>query len=218
MAGLVSVLEFDSSWFGARIGRCDGNPLTADRWARSENLDCLFTLLPLSKIGLVHIATEDGFRITDVRVEFAVTPYDAPLLRDARVSDLPSIRRIARTSFKRTRFHNDKHFPAARVDAMYENWLLTSEGATLVAEGMLRPAGFVVVGATNLELIAVAEDERGFGHGDALTRAAIGVAYRRGLTDFRVVTQSGNHAAQRTFKAAGFRLVDTSIWLHKWYS
>jgi ribosomal protein S18 acetylase RimI-like enzyme len=214
----VSVLEFDSAWFGAKIGRCDGDPVAADRWAREQKLDCLYTLLPLSQIGLIHPAVEDGFKITDVRVEFAITPYDAPLLRRVRSEDKKALREIARTAFRRTRFHNDRRFDPDRVNALYENWLLTSEGEVLVADSESGPAGFAVVGATNLELIAVAERERGEGYGDALTRSAIGIAHQHRRKDFRVVTQSGNLAAQRTFKAAGFKFADTSIWLHKWYS
>jgi len=217
----VSVLEFDSEWFGAKIGRYDGDPVAADGWALSQGLDCLYTLVPMEGLGTaVWQATRSGFQVTDVRVEFEAATFanrDA-ILREAEAGDWGAIDRIARTSFRRTRFHNDRRLDKARVNAMYANWVRTTSGTVLVSDGPDGPAGFVTVTPTNLELIAVDNDRRGEGHGQNLADAALALSYQRGLPTLRVVTQSGNHAAQRTFKAAGFKLVDTSIWLHKWYS
>ena len=221
----MSVLEFDSEWFGAKIGRYDGDPEAADDWALSQDLDCLYTLVPMEGIGTaVWWATQNGFQVTDVRVEFeaAVTAEEGwtTHLREpgCRREDWVEINHIARTSFRRTRFHNDRRLDPERVNEMYANWVRTSPATVLVSDGPEGVAGFVTVGATNLELIAVDETQRGQGHGERLADGALNFAYRQGLTTLRVVTQSGNHAAQRTFKGAGFKLVDTSIWLHKWYS
>jgi ribosomal protein S18 acetylase RimI-like enzyme len=213
----VTVLEFDSEWFGKRIGRHDAHPEEADLWAKSARLDCVFTLLPIEEIGWVHWAANNGFRLTDVKVEFSVRTSLREMLAEAGENDWVDIQEIARTAFRRTRFHNDRHFDPERVNEMYANWALTSPGATFVAKAEKAVAGFVTVGATHLELIAVDSDHRGEGHGLELAQTAIGYAYERGLPTLRVVTQGGNHAAQRTFQAAGFELVGTALWLHKWY-
>lgn len=215
----MSVLEFDTEWFGKRIGRRDGDPEETDIWARSEGLDCVFTLLRLNQMSDFHWAVRNGFRLVDVRVEFIARPsLVIPDVRVAEPSDRDAIADIARRSFKRTRFHNDRRFDQERVNEMYANWALTSHGRTYVTEDESGLSGFVVVGETNLELIAVDPAHRGKGHGDALAKAAIGHALMGGRGLLNVVTQGGNHAAQRTFQGVGFTLIDTSLWLHKWYT
>lgn len=215
----VNVLDFDSDWFGKKIGRCDLPPEEADLWAKSADLDCLFTLLPLDQIAEAYWATNNGFRLVDVRVEFAAGPtLVIPEVRQAAPRDAKRIAEIAKIAFQRTRFHNDRRFDPERVNEMYANWALTSKGLTFVSEEEDVIAGFVVVGDTNLELIAVDPLYRGNGHGDALAKAAVGFAFANGRRELKVVTQGGNQAAQKTFQAAGFRLVSTSLWFHKWYS
>lgn len=213
----MSVLEFDSEWFGVSIGRYDGDPIEADRWAKEHSVGCVFTLLPVEKIGMVYDAVQRGFKLTDVRVEFVGDPSAGRSLRKATDDDRDWIKLVAVTSYRKTRFHNDRNFDRQRVDEMYANWALTSTGTTYVSDSPEGRAGFVLVGETHLELIAVDESFRGNGHGLALARAALRHAYDQGRDELRVVTQSGNHAAQRTFQAAGFRLDNTSLWLHKWY-
>ena len=214
----MSVLEFDSQWFGCRIGRFDGDPAEADQWGKDNSVACLYTLLPLSQISKVHEAAARGFRLVDVRVEFvARTGLLINSTRYANPDDREAIKEMAFRSFQKTRFHNDRLFDRDRVNAMYANWALTSEGETLVVDADNARAGFVVVGETHLELIAVDPAYRGQGYGGMLARAALGHAHGRGRRELRVVTQGGNHAAQRTFQSSGFELVDTSLWLHKWY-
>lgn len=211
------ILDFDSAWFGVRVGRHDGDPRTADEWARKNALDCLYALLRLNQRNDLHWAIENGFRLVDVRVEFTGRTAPHEMLRKARPEDMDALKGIAFSSYKKTRFHNDRHFDRDRVNAMYANWVLTTDGTVLVAEDHVGPVGFVVVGETNLELIAVNEKYRGHGHGLALARSSLALAHEQGKPHQRVVTQGGNHAAQRTFSAAGFEQSNTSLWLHKWY-
>lgn len=216
---MPEILQFDSDWFGFRIGRYDGDPPAADQWGKDNSVACLYTLLPLSEIGAVHDAARRGFRLVDVRVEFAAPTAPFPFTLGvgyAHRTDKARIQALARSAFKRTRFHNDRHFDTERVNDMYANWA-TGEAAVILHVQGGAMAGFVTVGATHLELIATDEAYRGRGTGALLTRAALGHAHAHGLDELRVVTQGGNHAAQRTFQSAGFALVETSLWLHKWY-
>jgi GNAT superfamily N-acetyltransferase len=214
----VRVLEFDTDWFGCRVGRCDGPPSTVDQWGKDNSVACLYTLVPLSKIASVHDLAHRGFRMVDVRVEFAARSKF--LTSDARLadaSDHEAIRLMAETAFQRTRFHNDRHFDRDRVNAMYANWALNTDAVALVVDTPVGPAGFVTIGDTHLELIAVEPSQRGHGYGRLLAAGAMTLAHTNGRHELRVVTQGGNHAAQRTFQSVGFTLVDTSLWLHKWY-
>lgn len=212
------ILDFDSAWFGLRIGRYDGDPSAADKWAKKNALDCVYTLLPLDKLAVTADAVQAGFRVTDVRVEFvARTELLIGSPRSATKDDGDAIKGIALKAFRKTRFHNDHHFDRDRVNAMYANWALTTPGEVLVSEDVVGVVGFAVVGETHLELIAVNEDYRGHGYGLDLAKSTLGIANARGKRDLRVVTQGGNQAAQRTFQRAGFKLDNTSLWLHKWY-
>ena len=215
----MSILEFDSEWFGVRIGRYDDDPIEADRWAKDNSVGCVYCLLPIEKIDMVFGAVQRGFRLTDVRVEFVartslLIPFSPRLLEP---EDMPALKEIAASSFVKTRFHNDRRFDTKRVNEMYANWVETASGRILVQKVDDVPVGFVLVGDTHLELIAVADGYREHGFGVDLAKGAIGIAHGLGKRELRVVTQGGNHAAQRTFQAAGFELERTSLWLHKWY-
>lgn len=219
----MSVIEFDSNWFGFPVGRYDGNPQAAVQWAETNNIRCLYTLLPIDEIGWVRDATELGFRLVDVRVEFIAEAEKRErkgCVRLASESDRNAVYSIARTGFRAgSRFYNDHSFDRDRVDAMYENWARQDleDGQVLVSVDLTdAPTGFVTYRNGTVGLVAVSEYNRHRGSGKALMDAAVGLTYDDGLSQLKVVTQGGNLAAQRTFQKCGFRSSSVGLWLHKW--
>jgi ribosomal protein S18 acetylase RimI-like enzyme len=74
----------------------------------------------------------------------------------------------------------------------------------------------VADGIGNIGLFAVAEAERGRGHGSRLLDAALAWFATYDLERVNVVTQGRNAAAQRIYQRAGFLTVDTRHWYHFW--
>jgi ribosomal protein S18 acetylase RimI-like enzyme len=81
------------------------------------------------------------------------------------------------------------------------------------------PVGYVTVhlkGETSsIGLIAVAEEHRGKGVGQALVSSAVDWARSRKVPHMSVVTQGRNIEAQRTFQRAGFLTTKTQLWFHR---
>jgi len=212
------IMDFDSEFFGIKVGRHDGPPGVAYEWALSNDIDCMYMLLPISMIAQAYEATALGFRLVDVRVEFAARTVSGPWkVRSSTDDDVDALALIARSSFKRTRFYNDRKFPPMRVDDLYENWLRESceEARVLVAtDENNKPVGFATFKDGYVGLIAVSEEHRYLGHGEALMKGALDLGWQDGLQEIRIVTQGGNIGAQRTFQKVGFRSIQTDLWLH----
>lgn len=230
------LLEWDSEFWGLRIGRVAGDLLTAgrsraiDAWAREREIDCLYFRARADDRSTLEVAPEAGFRLVDVRLELA-RPVDgvggAAAVRPHRSSDLPALRTIARTSHDNTRFFADPRFPDERCRDLYAAWIENScagwADEVLVAEHDGRAAGYLTCnldgegGTVSIGLIGVAADQRERGLGSALLAGALAWASNRSASVLSVVTQGTNVRAQRLFQRAGFRTAGASLWFHKWY-
>jgi len=226
------VLDWDTEFWGVRIGRVHGDRLVPERvdaWADDHGVTCLY-FLARDEPGAAAAAEQAGFRFMDVRVELARSAGDGELaapLREAGAEDETPLRRLARENHRTTRFYADPRFPDERCDDLYEAWIASSlEGwadVVLVAELEGRPVGYMTVHADDaagrglLGLSSVAPEARRRGLGQALVRGAVGWCGGRGLTEVAVVTQGRNVAALRVFETCGFRIRDVRLWFHKWY-
>jgi dTDP-4-amino-4,6-dideoxy-D-galactose acyltransferase len=239
-SSMCELLEWDTAFFGVRIGRVRGNRLSdagaaaALEWATREAVECLYFLADAADAETVRAAERHGFALTDVRLELAATieagaDARAPsTVRPARADDLARLIRLARTSHRNTRFHVDPHFDRERSDALYALWLERSFSGAL-ADAVLVPdvdgvaAGYITVQQTSaatarIGLIAVEDAARGRGHGAALLAAAQHWCAARGLARLTVVTQGRNASAVRFYERAGFATALIGIWYHRWFS
>lgn len=232
----VSLLEWDSTFWGFTVGRVDTSTLSAeqweqiDAWAQAAGVECLYLLAQPDDPKSLDIAQKAGFRLADVRVELnrqsgEISPTTH--VRAYRPDDLDDLRDIARTSHRTTRFYMDPHFPQDRCGDLYDTWILRSchgwADAVLVAEVDDRPAGYVTCHLDHtakqgsIGLIAVAERARGQGLGGELVNGALSWYFERDSKRVSVVTQGANISAQRVFQLWGFRTSSTTLWLHRWY-
>ncbi|HOW66385.1 MAG TPA: GNAT family N-acetyltransferase [Verrucomicrobiota bacterium] len=68
------LLEWDSGFFGCRIGRVAEVSLTPEliekieRWVRDERIDCVYYLADAADAGSIHLAEAADFRLMDIRV------------------------------------------------------------------------------------------------------------------------------------------------------
>jgi dTDP-4-amino-4,6-dideoxy-D-galactose acyltransferase len=228
----VELLDWDSGHFGCRIARLrePGDPeriRAAIDHADRSGIRCLTALIDAGRTEAVSSAEDAGFHCYDVRVELEREVESAEEgsagLRHASAADLRHLEPLARVSFSDSRFYADPNFPDDLVDELYVAWLrrgFEDDDRVLLTTADL--AGFIVchldrqesLGA--IELIAVAGESAGLGHGGRLVRAAEASFAGVGLARARVVTQGRNVPAQRLYQRHGYRSDAVGFWMHRW--
>lgn len=235
-------LEWDSEFFGMRVGRVSGDTLSKeevrsiDDWCEEERIRLLYFLSRADCPSSVESAEQAGFRLVDVRLTFELTGRPAEWssmegglasVRPVRKADIPALQSLARAGHRNTRFFNDNKFPRELAEKLYATWIaLDCEGRAdkvLVAtEDAGEVLGYVTchLGASHgqIGLIGVNAEKRGKGLGRQLTLAASHWLKEKGASKILVVTQGSNIPAQRLYQSCGFRTHEVSLWYHKWYS
>ena len=232
------LLDWDTRFFGFRIGRVTAGRLTAamtvaiDRWCDERAVGMLYLLAEHEDEDTHRLAADSGFRRIDERVTLAVSiahpPDPAPerRVRRWRETDLPGLASIARASHHGTRFYKDPRFPRERCDALYATWIeqscreMTAEVFVAVEDDDV-PVGYVTChrseGDTGeIGLVAVAASVSGRGRGASLVRQALAWVADAGARRVTVVTQGENEAALALYGKHGFVVTTRQIWFHRW--
>jgi ribosomal protein S18 acetylase RimI-like enzyme len=241
-ASLCRFLEWDSAFFGVRIGRINVNHLTSTEmaaalaWASACRLQGLYFLCAPDDDTSVRLAEAHGFHLVDVRMTLAWRRADADdvavledatrLARPYRPEDRTALERIAETAYRDTRFYYDSHFATAQADALYREWIRKScdgaADAVLVVAGEGGVSGFITCHLEaphrgRIGLVGVRRDTRGTGVGQLLVKAALAYFVRHGIGEVEVATQGRNLAAQRLYQKYDFRTQALHLWYHKWF-
>lgn len=231
-------LEWDTEFFGVRIGRVEGDSLTRTHtgavldWVRDNAVDCLYFLCDSDDAESVLAAEQMRCHLADVRMELTLdldpskrdtAPADD--LRPAVPEDVPEIMRIASVSHRDTRFYYDGHFPRETCDRFYARWIERScEGyadRVFVQHLDRKPVGYMSChllpeGGASLGLLGVAESARGRGFGTTLVGAALDYFREQGHCHMRIATQARNTGALRLYQRYGFQIDKTRLWYHRW--
>ncbi|HVM32916.1 MAG TPA: GNAT family N-acetyltransferase [bacterium] len=233
----TQILEWDSSFFGFKVGRVLAPRL--DALGLRQALEGLAS----QSVAMVYWSCDPkdgpsreaalglgGLKVDEKRlyrrnlagagrdVPAGVEPYglrepDADLLR------------LAVLSGGHSRFRVDPRFPRERFVALYERWMrasLTGEMAETVwvarRQGAL--AGMVTLGRQKAEafigLIAVDPSYPRQGVGGDLVKAGLAWALEKGCATSRVVTQGGNLPACRLYEKAGYQVDQVEDVYHFW--
>ena len=133
-------LEWDSQFFGCRIGSVRGRQLSVpalseiERWCEIHRIDCLYLLADFEDPGTIRLAEKNFFRLVDVRLTLSLAfsslpqmSFTANAIRMSHSQDVPALRAIARSSHASSRFYFDPNFPRDRCDALYETWIEKSQ-------------------------------------------------------------------------------------------
>lgn len=235
--GLCEFLDWDSQFFGLRIGRIVGHSLCSTQvppilaWAREERLDCLYFLADIDAES-IRLAEEHAFHLIDLRVTLVASPRPPaqgpghePRIRPAQPEDVAALRTIAGVSHNDTRFYQDGRFPTSLCDELYRVWIDKSchgyADWVWVAEHEGQPAGYITChlagGEARIGLTGVAAQSRGLGLGHALVQRALEWFSERGVTRVTVATQGVNARALCLYQANGFATSSIQLWYHLWF-
>jgi len=233
-----SVSDWDSAFFGARIGRFEmDQPSAADveqavSWARAEALDCVCALVEASAVPSVRALEQHGFGFADIRLTLdrAAGGAEAPAgwtIDVARPADRDGLLALARTVHRGTRFTEDPRFGAARAAELYAVWLANAledaDALVLVPREGARACGYLTLhglGAPtpHIGVLAVAPEVQRRGAGRALVAEGLRRGRGRGATRVSVVTQGGNAPAVRFYQRCGFEARRCQLWYHRWFT
>jgi dTDP-4-amino-4,6-dideoxy-D-galactose acyltransferase len=233
---VADLLEWDSNFFGVRIGRVRPGPFdpaAVVAWQRENQIQCLYYLAEVHDTDSIHAAQDLGFHLVDIRTTFytilPVHPFLDPTtpLRKAVGSDLPALRELTVGSFIHSRFYHDPHFPREKCDELYAVWvekqLHQKDAQVWVTDDEYGVQGFVTVldlnqRRTSISLIGLAVQARGRGLGHTLVNFILRERSEYGFSEFEVVTQACNSSAMNLYQSCGMRILSQQVWLHGWFN
>lgn len=239
MSDLVKLLEWDSEFFGFRIGRLLPAELTPEQ-VEESNLYCqdndikfLYWLADPRQPDLGEIARFGGFRFMDFRLELNrqmkqdATPQPDlhPNVRLYNTPDLNALISIAKDVHTDSRFALDPTLnPKSAL--LFEKWILRDvsrqNSAVMVADIGEGACGyctchphpeFARIG--QIGLVGVDPNNAGKGLGKALLHAAMNWFTANEYESVQVVTQGANIAAQRLYQSISFKTFASGVWFHR---
>lgn len=235
----VEYLDWDSNFFGKRIGRITTNILAEGQaqeiieWAAREKMDCLYYLASGLEKQSTLAAEKMDFHFVDLRVTFIkdLTKPEKPFIpewhiRRAVDEDLAILRGMAKDAFQLSRFHVDGKFDQAKADEMYEVWIendLKTKGHdvwVIDVEGQLGAYSSVSAKGdvkAQIGLVGTQPAWRGKGLSLELQRFISHELREEGIEEVEVVTQGRNIPAQNLYQKAGYYVRSIDLWYHKWF-
>jgi GNAT superfamily N-acetyltransferase len=232
----VHHLDFDTRLFGAQLGslvRTGTAPVTPAALrallddARHDGYQHLIFRTGAEDFPAIWAAEQSGMRLVDIGVDstftFGTTQVPeqpaAPLVREAKQSDLAALQDLAATAFVRSRFVTDPFFDAEANIKLHREWVKNLFGglaqAIFVCEIDGQPAGFVSNSVNAHEarvpLIATNATFRRMGIGKALVAKALNWASKQGVPHAHVKTQAHNYPALALYHRAGYVVSKTEL-------
>jgi ribosomal protein S18 acetylase RimI-like enzyme len=225
----VERLDWDSTFFGARMGRIvrgEAGPAvtaaTLDR-ARTDGFDHVILRVMAGDFSGIRDAETTGMSLVDMAIDFArpagEIEREALVLRDASPDHLPWARDLGGRAFVHSRFYSDPFFSPEQGMAFHRQWVTNLWNGlasfVLVAAVEDRNAGFICCGQDGNEgrivLITTDERVRGRGVGRALVSGALERMAASGVETARVKTQAANIGALNLYERCGFMIAASEL-------
>lgn len=234
---ICTYLDWDSEFFGHRIARANRSRLDDSAlnelltWCVGNRIECLYLLADSDDSQTARLAETNEFLLADVRMTFEQTLGEISLIptdvvvRSAQEEDLGTLRAIAQTGHRDTRFYFDQHFDRAKCDLLYQTWIDNSfrgfAETVLVAEVERKTVGYITGhhrgDEAQIGLMGVAEGHQGTGLGSILVKHFLSWAAGEGAERASVITQGRNIRAQRLYQRNGFVTASSHLWYHRWF-
>ena len=237
-------LEWDTDFFGYRIGRVLGDQLDMKKiesiyaWSENNAIECLYFLANADDPDTIRQAEEHGFKLVEVRLnmERSLKNWDPSTrskasqdvhIRSIKPEDIPILQEIAKNSYVDSRFYFDKCFSEEKWQSYYATWVKKScsGGADLVliAENDDEVVGYITGNITDhqtegiYELTGVKPSARRAGVGQELFRSGLDWYKENGVDYVWLATQGRNIPTQRMIQRNGFITKSCQLYYHKWF-
>lgn len=231
MKSKVDFLEWDSSFFGLRIGKA-----IVSTQEELEELSCMRDRL-CEMYDLIYIFTNNdstsplpGSILVDRKVVYSMevaepSRFDGHIeeYKDPFVSE--DLLKLALASGEYSRYKLDKQFPQNSYERLYTRWIEQSVNHAIANEVFCylingSPKGLITLKHDNnygdIGLVATDSECRGMGLGSAMLRHVKHYLFTKGGRKLNVATQYDNKAACHLYEKAGFIVSScTNVW-HWW--
>lgn len=236
-------LEWDSTFFGVRIGQILKNSLDTetvrqiDKWSKNYRVDCLYLVTDADDSSTIRLAEDNGFHQVEIRIlyESNLTGWDPDarqksnqdvVIRNVRNTDIPQLQQIAKNSYQNSRWYFDPCFPEEKCQEFYQSWIKKSaEGGAsfvLVADIDGEILGYISGNRQadhpegSFELTAVKETSRRSGIGHELFASSLDWYIQHSVNRVIVNTQGRNLGTQRMIMRFGFLPFKVHLFYHRW--
>ena len=230
---MISTLDWDSSFFGIRIGKAS--------ISSQDELDRILSLKNdlREKYDLIYVLSEPGLSFPTCEVSFSDTRVVYSALLSVPVSK-PSnlhifeytsqnvsneLQELALASGVYSRFRLDSKFPPQSYERLYSRWIDQSVKHIMATEVFCymndnKTLGFVTLhrkGDTgDIGLLATSKESRRSGIGSTLLKFVRDYAVAKGCASLSVATQERNTAACGLYEKAGFSIMSKTAIRHWW--
>jgi dTDP-4-amino-4,6-dideoxy-D-galactose acyltransferase len=232
----IKILEWDTKFFGYPVARIFLNH------EGKHELDNLFRQLEEEKIRLTYffvapeekeiiqqIISREGTMVDQKTVFLKQTEqhseYSNPVIELRKGENANNLLDLAIQSGHLSRFHLDKNFINNEYERLYTTWITKSVNreiafATLVVKKGKKAIGLITLGKkdsyADIGLLAVEPVYHGRGIGVDLIHRADTIAFEKGFTEIKVVTQLQNKAACKLYEKCNFHIESITNIYHYW--
>lgn len=211
----IRLLEWDTKFFGYRIGESAGLPDLDEAKTQNYRLIYVRSQNPLDlDLFCDHKVTffkkiSPKQKVSNEISSAKGTPLDDTLLD------------LAILSGSNSRFKLDQHFKSHEFEKLYTEWITKSLNGALADQVFIHGAdGLVTVkiknGEAHIGLIAVSLNSQGKGIGKKLLMAAENFAFENGASMLYVPTQEINVQACKFYENYGFTRFSEELTYHLW--
>lgn len=193
--------------------------------ARGAGARLVSCRIPAARQDLASALERGGFRPIETLVTYSrplrPAPSAPPGVRPATAIDAAACVAIARTAFGYDRYHVDPEIERSVADEIKAKWVANAFDGRADSIHVACPAdaiaGFVICrlagSEVTIDLIAVAQDQRGRGLGAALVAGALR-HYDGRAEVMRAGTQASNLPSNRLYRRFAFAVVDEAVTFH----
>jgi ribosomal protein S18 acetylase RimI-like enzyme len=236
---MIQYLDWDSQFFGCRIGRVTSQKLTPSSLAqigslaKESRLDCLYFLAASNDDSTVQLAEHENFHLVDLRITLQISHLHSLELSKsniaidyASVADLPALRLIAAENHTLSRFFTDTHFAHQKCRELYAIWVEKAVRDPDTCVFTWRAGGeacaYVTAkicpeGSGEIDLVGIAPQYQGRGLGPQLIVQALRYFQQQKVDRVTTVTQGRNVHALKLYEKCGFSIASIELWYHKWF-
>lgn len=229
-------LDWDTKYFGVRSARVrlldKVNDLGQDEIMNfCINYDFI-TIVNVNNISENNywIGTKTNAFLVDINIQFEKEISEKPIPTDKNIiiinklSRNEEILKIAKNSFKYSRFFNDLNIPDKKAENVYVHWTQSAFDKDnkyfVISEIEGDIAGYILFNITgdisNVELIAVEEKYRGKKIGKSLFINMESFLLNHGIKKIIVGTQINNIEATKFYTSIGFKFSKCNSLYHIW--